>query len=130
MAIENMSKVSLDLERFADLSEKDLSALTRKLSLDVLTGVVTQTPVDTGRARGAWLAGSTLTSETPERLDSSGGGTIASGASEIATASFAQPIYVQNNVSYIRALENGHSQQAPQGMVAVTISNIKAKYNI
>ena len=31
-------------------------------------------------------------------------------------------IGVVNNVEYIRALEYGHSQQAPQGMVRVTVA--------
>ena len=36
-------------------------------------------------------------------------------------------IYISNNLPYIRALEYGHSKQAPNGMVGTTIAGIKDK---
>jgi len=41
-------------------------------------------------------------------------------------------ITIYNNLEYIEALENGHSQQAPAGMVAVSLAefNIKLERNM
>lgn len=34
-----------------------------------------------------------------------------------------ETIYIQNNLPYIKALEYGHSKQAANGMVGVTLAN-------
>ena len=35
-------------------------------------------------------------------------------------------IFITNNLPYINALENGHSDQAPSGMLAVTLNEVEA----
>ena len=37
------------------------------------------------------------------------------------------PIYIQNNLPYANRLENGWSNQAPAGMVALTIAEVEAQ---
>lgn len=34
-------------------------------------------------------------------------------------------VYITNNVAYIMALEDGHSKQTPQGMVAVSLDEVR-----
>ena len=41
-------------------------------------------------------------------------------------APFFGKITLYNNLPYIEALEDGHSTQAAQGMVAVTLANLRA----
>jgi hypothetical protein len=104
--------------------------IIRKIALTALTRVVNRTPVDTGRARGNWFvqigeAGVEVTTE----VDPDGSVTISRGAAVIATyqtrAGF-ENIAIYNNLPYIEGLENGASQQAPAGMVAVTVAELEA----
>ena len=103
----------------------DLSVVHRKIGLDILTGVVLKTPVDTGRARGGWQASvETFNEDELGKEDKSGSSTISSGSTAIAKVRLGQTIYIFNNVSYIVALEKGHSKQAPSGMLSRTLQEI------
>lgn len=97
------------------------------LLLEGLRRLVLRTPVDTGRARGAWeaTADTPATSSPVGAQDKNGSGTIAKGAGIISGILPGQVGYVVNNVAYIDELEKGHSQQAPNGMVTVTLEELK-----
>ena len=98
----------------------------KRIALEALGRVVQKTPVDTGRARGGWQAGERDSEAETGRLDTLGGATEAAGLSAINAVS--EPfgvIVIFNNVRYIVFLEEGSSQQAPQGMVATTIRELE-----
>ena len=117
---------NLDLGRFANkVAPEQVSIASRKLALDALRGVVEETPVDTGRARGGWQAnpGFPINSEI-DREDKSGRQTVEEGGRAIGRAQYGEDIYLTNNVEYIKALENGSSRQAPNGMIAVTVARL------
>ena len=57
-----------------------------------------------------------------ETVDRDGGPTITTGESELAGAAIGDAIYITNNLPYAQVLENGHSQQAPTGMLAITVA--------
>lgn len=61
----------------------------------VFDEIVARTPVDTGRCADAW----TITMD---------GNTC----------------YIDNPTPYVSFLEDGHSQQAPNGMVAITLADV------
>lgn len=99
----------------------------KKIALEVLTRVVLKTPVQSGRARGNWF----VTINEPDmsvadQVDPTGRLAIGEGTSVITAMPSAQTVIIQNNLPYIGKLESGSSQQAPVGMVAVTIAEIKA----
>lgn len=54
--------------------------------------------------------------------------TFNDGAKEILKAKLGSCVYIQNNISYALALENGHSDQAPKGVYALTFRYISEKY--
>jgi len=91
----NMSDLTGKRGAFTKLIEQKHLELTAKVAVDVHAAVVLATPVDTGKARGAW------TVETP-------------------TQPF-QNAKIENNVEYIVELDKGHSDQAPTGIVANAI---------
>jgi hypothetical protein len=98
---------------------------TRKLALGALSGLVLRTPVDTGRARGAWAASIGGSSPQPTgSADKSGSGTITTGAAVIARQVGFQSVTIENNVPYIIPLNDGHSGQAPAGYVESTLSSL------
>lgn len=107
--------------------EQRVAQVTRWVALEALRRVVMKTPVDTGRARGSWqVAVSVRPTGEVDIYDKDGGQTIAEGSREIAQVGPNEVIYIASNLSYILPLEEGHSRQAPNGMVATTISELQA----
>ena len=121
-----MTSFTLDISKFAaDCGEKADQAV-RKACLQLLVGVVMKTPVDTGRARGNWQASvnspSTVATEDTDKI---GAGTIAAGNAAVDGAT-GNVFWLSNNLPYIERLEYGHSKQSPQGMVRLTINEVRA----
>lgn len=120
--------LSLDLRNFIAKTEKNADAKVRVICLDLLSGIVLKTPVDTGRARANWQAsiGSAKTDELSS-TDKNGSATIAEGANAVARAP-GNVFYISNNLPYISRLEyEGWSKQAPRGMVRLTIDEVQRR---
>lgn len=106
-------------------------ALVRKVALAVDRVVVTQTPVDTGRARANWQAaiGAAPTGEVGQYPAGTGGATGAAAAAQamaqaqgvVAGYKGGETIHLTNNLPYIQRLNEGHSDQAPAGFVQAGI---------
>ncbi len=90
-----MSRFTDDISKFRAKVQARASEVVRKVGFDLHGRIVERTPVDTGRAKAGWA------------LDVRPEMTI-----------------IYNNVEYIVPLEYGHSKQAPQGMVRVSIADI------
>ncbi|WP_137107761.1 HK97 gp10 family phage protein [Azospirillum argentinense] len=101
--------------------------LTKRLALAIYNGVVMKTPVATGMARANWqilVHGDQVA--VREVGDHS--------AEDLAQLSSFKvvgqgKILIANGVSYIKALEYGHSQKAPEGMVRVTMAEVEMRLN-
>ena len=100
-----------------------------RTALDLMNRIVLKTPVDTGRARGNWQltqrspakdvvpedSAKVSSSETPPSA-------ILQEAEQTASGSqMGDDIWISNNLPYIETLEEGRSQQAPHGMVALSL---------
>ena len=122
---------SVDPDVFGDVMEEDLAEFRTTIALDAHKNIVLRTAVDTGHARRNWV----ITYTTPysgSEIQGAGDGTsaITKGYQDIlrgAKDPF-KKVVISNNLPYIRKLENGSSKQAPNGMVAVTMAGIGAKY--
>lgn len=87
------------------------------------------TPVDTGFARASWwLAvggeGAPPLPPDAERAVKAGLATrdaLGESAAALGHATVGTPIFILSNTAYMEALELGHSKQAPQGMVGITV---------
>jgi len=84
--------------------------------------IIKKTPVDTGRARGAWFASINDISSEVSETRSENEAII----SAIMTAQKASGVIftLTNNLPYIRGLEYGRSKQSPAGMVRLTVEEI------
>lgn len=113
-----------DVRRFATKTTEAHSKITRVATLELFSGVIKATPVDTGRARGNWqtAVGSPAQAET-ERLDKSGGEAIAEVEAKTPEGA-GQVTYLSNNLPYIEELENGSSTQAPEGFVRKNMDRV------
>lgn len=109
--------------------EKEVGQVTRKAGIDTLSGVVLKTPVDTGRARANWNVSLDVPdTSTTDATDKSGRRTITEGEETIASAGSFPVIWLTNNLPYIGVLEDGSSQQAPNGMASVTAAEVTERF--
>lgn len=104
-----------DIKRFSAKTSKAHDEITRGTTIALFNAVIMDTAVDTGRARGNWQTsvGQPVTSQI-ERQGAEGA------MAEVATntpAGAGQETMLANNLPYIEKLENGWSDQSPQGMV-------------
>ena len=131
----NLQTFSKDLAAFAKKIDVNIGTVTRKVAIDIFSDVVKRTPVDTGRARAGWQVTTGSPGDFVPPLPI--GGFSASGPIHRKkadpghypppTANFdeidgTQVVYIVNNVEYIQALEDGHSKQAPAGMVKLALA--------
>lgn len=125
-----MGAFSASIGRFTKQVKAKEDAIIRKAGLMVLNGVQKRTPVDTGQLRASWTA-------SVNQLPANYGGNTQS----IHDATFGDTIFIATNKPYAIDLEyglypqpsktgkttNGYSIQAPQGMVRITVEEVKAK---
>lgn len=99
----------------------------KRMTLEAFTRVVQRSPVDTGRFRSNWLVG---VGQRPAGSDAALTSASIAQAAALEQAAKVTPqtdaTYVVNNLPYAERLENGHSQQAPNGMVEVTAQELRA----
>lgn len=114
-----------DMRRFVAKTAAAQDKITRAATLELFSGVIRATPVDTGRARGGWQTG---VGSAPEgdnkRLDKSAAKSIAE-VEQNTPAGAGQVTYLANNVPYIMNLEQGTSKQAPEGMVRKNVDRVQ-----
>ncbi len=99
--------------------------IVRTATIDLFSGVIRDTPVDKGRARGSWTTqiGAPAESET-ERIDPDGSLAIAEVVSETPELA-GREVFLSNSLPYIEGLENGRSMQSPAGMVRRNLARVR-----
>lgn len=119
----SVAQFNSELDRFTKRLAPDLLVpFHQKLALDLLRRIAIKTPVDTGRARGNWQTSINQWSEE-EHFSSD---PVGEGATVLARIPPFATIFLTNNVSYIIYLEEGSSKQAPEGMVAISLEEMRA----
>ena len=114
----------------------------KKVVLDALSKLVRKTPVDTGRARLNWNVGIGAPDDSV-REDTAPGKTAPVAEGQMGEAGLEvfkrglvamsdlgpfQVVYVSNNVIYIEFLEQGRSTQAPNGMLSLTMTELREMF--
>lgn len=123
------------LKAFADSIGVGVETAVRKISMQTFSGIVLKTPVDTGRARASWVIGINRPLNSPDfpegrKMSAAEAQSIAN--RQLATLGRLKPydtVFISNNLPYIEYLEDGSSEQAPSGMVAVTLAEIERGIN-
>lgn len=117
----------LDIQRFVDKANGNVDLVVRKVALDLFRRVIMKSPVDTGRFKGNWqVAIGAIPAGTIEVDDKSGAVSIARVDAAVLGLRAGDVIYLVNNLEYARALEYGHSKQAPGGMVRLSVAEYGA----
>ena len=130
-----------EARQFAENAQARMTRIVRASALKLFTNIIERTPVDTGRARANWQidlndisenAGVNFQGERGASDDEARRGrNAAQAASEATGKAMARigdidertlKIFIFNNVNYIIPLEYGSSEQAPDGMVRISLA--------
>ena len=130
--LSGIEAVNAAYDDFNEAIEKALVDNTEELSLELFSRITFKTPVDTGRARAAWnLSANKISDRIPlehEKIK------LKSGKGHRTTYGIPKPkdlhlapysiVYITNNLPYILKLEDGSSDQTPNGMVALSVEEV------
>ena len=113
------SRFSVPLQALADKIKLDLETLTRKSTFDLFAKVNLRSPRDTGRFIANW----NVSFGTPNvtYTDSTDIGRANREVAKALTLPLGGVTYMANGLPYAYELEKGHSNQAPRGMVEVSV---------
>ena len=126
-----------DIKKFAQKAGDNADLVVRKVVLDIGRSLVEKTPVGNpdlwqnpdnkpegyvgGHARANWSHSiGALVNQEFKEIDATGNASIDRIAASLPINAGGQVHYIQNSLPYMQALEDGHSSQAPHGMVALT----------
>jgi hypothetical protein len=116
---------------FAGVVEEQLAQRVRVIAMAMLNEIVLRSPVDTGRFRGNNIVsvGAPVYTASPD-VDPTGAATIQKGLNAMSGLEPYTQVFIQNNLPYAQALENGHSKQAPpRGIYEVSFHGVSQAYS-
>lgn len=117
---------SSDIEKIAKKLNLSIESTVRATALELFGSIIVGTPVLTGRAKGNWQT--SINEPITSIVDRTGETESIAELEDVAGGSIAGKIlWLSNNLPYIRRLEfDGHSSQAPAGMVRINVSRIES----
>lgn len=119
----------LDPSIFAGLVEEQVGMKIRAISIQILNKIDEASPVDTGRfRRNNMVSLMSPDYSITDEVDPGGVMALQIGIAVISRAANYGIIYIQNNLPYAEALENGHSKQAPTGVYANSFHGVSQAY--
>lgn len=129
----NAADFSKSLQSLYDYVNGSIEKVIRKACIDLYRSIVERTPVDTGRAKANWQISTSDSDYVRGDVDGFSFNEIKTIVEdEISDFRFELHdgvVIIYNNLEYIEALENGSSQQAPAGMVSVSLVEFTNHFN-
>lgn len=114
------------LAAFAEQTKEAIDDVFREVVIEIGTSVIRLSPVDTGRFKGNWqFTVGAPSNQSIDTFDKAGHETIATLVAEVSKLEVGQVAYIVNNLVYGVPLEYGHSDQAPAGMVQITLARFQ-----
>lgn len=129
----NAVDFSKSLMSLADHVDGSFGKIIRKACIDLYRAIVEKTPVDTGRAKASWSLSTHHASDEQEPRD---GYTfneieqiIKDNVADFKVSIHDDQVVIYNNLEYIEFLEDGTSDQAPNGMVSISLVEFETFFN-
>lgn len=117
---------AIQLAEFAEQAKDAIDSTLREVVIEIGNSVIRMTPVDTGRARGNWqFSIGAPAAGTLDVVDKDGSAAMARIEGDSLLFKAGETAYIVNNLPYAIPLEYGHSDQAPGGMVRVTLARFE-----
>ncbi|SDU02280.1 HK97 gp10 family phage protein [Pseudomonas moraviensis] len=114
------------LAAFAERAKEAIDDVFREVVIEIGSSVIRLSPVDTGRFKGNWqFSVGSPSNHSIDTFDKAGHETIAALVAEVSNLEAGQVAYIVNNLVYGIPLEYGHSDQAPAGMVQITLARFQ-----
>ena len=128
-----MTTFALDLSKAIEAAKENAGLVIKKATFELFRSVIEKSPVDTGRFRANWnvAVGSPDLSTNKETDDSPRGEPSVQNMQKVVLNSkfIDQSIFLTNSLPYANRLEEGWSeQQAPNGMVRISIAEFNANF--
>ena len=99
--------------------------IVRGTLLGMTSKIITRSPVDTGRFRNNWIP--SFDAPASGTASNASGNSASSAAQAITQWQVGQTFYLTNNLPYSVRLEFGHSPQAPNGMLRLTLAEYQTE---
>ena len=130
-----MTTFSMQIQAFADKTKAKADEIVGRVTITIAQRLDERSPVGNptlwkhkappgyvgGRFRGNWQLGvDAIPSGETGRIDPSGMETISAIIGAVPQQAAGHIYYLTNNVPYAQPIEDGHSTQAPTGLVALT----------
>jgi len=120
------SKFSIGVKNWVKKTNKHLNKVVVQINILIFETLVDRSPVDTGLFKGNWqVFVNTPDEDVVDTKDKNGSKTKATGRRILRSVQPGDITYMMNNLPYARRLEYGWSQQAPQGIVRLTVTQFK-----
>jgi hypothetical protein len=129
-----MGQFSDQVAAFAEKTGKKLDTVHKEVAVELFRRLIFRSPVGNpaiwkhpvkgyvgGRFRANWQVGVDKVGTQVDQVDAGGSATLAKGVSAIRATAAGLPIWMTNSLPYSVRLEQGWSQQAPAGVVGVTV---------
>lgn len=105
------------LSAFVSGTQEKIDKTVKGATVTLAANVIVGTPKDTSAAQGNWQP--SVGQPKTGVLDRLGAEAAIADVKTTVPDEAGSVVYISNNLPYIRKLEYGHSDQAPQGMVRV-----------
>lgn len=113
---------AVELQKLVDKARGDVDRAVRQSVVLATQSLVLKSPVDTGRFRANWILGVGVINQTTSATTDKGGmAAIGRIADQMQNQPEGAVFYITNSLPYAKRLEYGYSDQAPQGMVRLTV---------
>lgn len=116
-----------DLVKFQKITGQLPGAIVKKIAFDIWRKLILKTPVDTGRARAGWglSIGQPVVTVSAKSEYPKGSTAPEPPLPDMGGINGKQTVWILNAVEYIERLEDGHSDQAPAGMVRLSLMEME-----
>ena len=113
---------SLDLSKFAKLTDDKLEKVVKKTFIDLSSAVIQDTPVLSGRLRNSWFPAIDGFAKGVSDSESKGDKVLSDVKKEANKFKLGKTLTLTNNMDYAPRIEyDGWSAKAPAGMVGINI---------
>lgn len=115
-----MGNFATQMKQFENLTIDKAEKVFRKTCFEISNSVISNTPVDTGRAKNNWFPDiNKFSSNITDTTNKEGSINLVTNATP--KLKIGDTFTLSNNLPYIERLEYGWSKQKPNGFVAITI---------